>query len=146
MSNKPDDATLLNLARRVLHDDLLADLPEAARYRARMVGNAMAIAARAITDGGHTREAERKALAALYDEAPGSTGRVDAEPLDDAVTRLNWWLTAEIRAGRRDGDAQAHALLVECARARLRLVNPKTLRGRKEQGDVHRTNPVNPKG
>ena len=130
MPNISDDAVLLDLARRVLRDEALAEGPEAARYRARMAENAMAIAARANADGGRTREAERDALAALYDEAPESAERVDAEQPDDAVTRLNWWLTAEIRAGRRDGDARVHALLRDSATARLRLANPKALRGR----------------
>ncbi len=126
----PNDASLLDMARRVLLEDVLAELPEAARYRARIVGNAMAIAGRAINDGGRTREAERSALMALYNEAPESAGHIDAEPLDEAVIRLNWWLTAEIRDGRRDGDAHVHALLRDNAQARLRLANPKALRGR----------------
>ena len=130
MPDTPSDASLLDMARRVLLEDVLAELPEAARYRARMVGNAMAIAGRAINDGGRTREAERSALMALYNEAPESAGHTDAEPLDEAVIRLNWWLTAEIRAGRRDGDAQVYALLRDSAQARLGLVNPKALRGR----------------
>lgn len=130
MPGKPDSGTLLDMARRVLLEDLLAELPEASRYRARMVANAMAIAARVIADGGRSQEAERKALAALYDEMPTPTGRVDPELLDDALTRLNWWLVAEIRAGRQDGDDHIHALLRVSALGRLRLVNPKALEGR----------------
>jgi len=127
MRDKPDGAALLDLARAVLTGDLLAELPEAARYRARMVANAMAIAAREMSAGKRTQEAERDALAALYDEAPTAAGQADAEELDEALTRLNWWLAAEIRAGRRDGDAGVHELLQESARGRLRLANPKAL-------------------
>ena len=134
MPDKPDSGTLLDLARQVLLEDLLAELPEAAHYRARMVGNAMAIAARVIADGGRTQEAERKALAALYDEMPTPAGRVDPELLDDALTRLNWWLVAEIRAGRQDGDAQVHTLLRNSALGRLRLANPKALHVREGSG------------
>jgi len=127
MRDKPDGAVLLDLARAVLAEELLAELPESARYRARMVANAMAIAAREISGGKRTQEAERDALAALYDEAPTPAGRADTEELDEALTRLNWWLAAEIRAGRRDGDARVHALLQESVRGRLRLANPKAL-------------------
>ncbi len=134
MRDKPDGAALLDLARAVLFDDLLAELPEAARYRARMVANAMAIAAREISEGKRTQEADRDALAALYDETPTPADRIDPENLDDALTRLNWWLAAEIRAGRRDGDAPVHELLRESVRGRLRLANPKALPSDDQQG------------
>ncbi|MHA1600935.1 MAG: DUF6285 domain-containing protein [Alphaproteobacteria bacterium] len=127
MRDKPDGVALLNLARAVLTEELLAELPKAARYRARMIGNAMAIAAREISDGGCIQEAERKALAALYDEAPTPAERADTEPVDEALSRLNWWLVAEIRAGRRDGDTRVHTLLRDSAIGRLRLANPKAL-------------------
>jgi hypothetical protein len=127
MRDKPDGAALLRLARVVLTEELLAELPESARYRARMVANAMAIAVRETHEGIRVQETERNKLAALYDEAPTPADRVDAETLDEALTRLNWWLAAEIRAGRRDGDEIVHGLLQESARARLRLANPKAL-------------------
>ena len=129
MRDKPDGAALLELARAALVEELLAELPESARYGARMVANAMAIAGREASDGGRIQEAERNALAALYEEAPAAAGGADAEQLDEALTRLNWWLVAEIRAGRRDGDADVHTILQDSARGRLRLVNPKALRG-----------------
>lgn len=128
MRDQPDGAMLLDLARRALIADLLPALPEAARYRARMVANAMAIAAREMSDGDGTQRARRRALAGLFDEAPVPAGRGDPEPLDEALTRLNWWLVAEIRGRRWDGDAHVHALLQDSARARLRLANPKALR------------------
>ncbi|HEY2891769.1 MAG TPA: phosphotransferase [Dongiaceae bacterium] len=43
---QPDGAGLLAEARRVLSEDLLAQLPEQRRYEARMIANAMAIAGR----------------------------------------------------------------------------------------------------
>ncbi len=128
MRDKPDGAALLELARTTLVEELLAELPETAHYSARMVANAMAIAAREIGQGGRLQEAERSALAALYGEAPAPAAGAIAEPLDEALTRLSWWLVAEIRAGRRDGDAGVHTILRDSARSRLRLVNPKALR------------------
>jgi hypothetical protein len=122
-----DSARLLELARAALAEEIVPALPEDARYGARMVANAMAIAAREMTAGEDTAQAERAALAKLYDEPPTPPGRADAETIDEALDRLNWWLVAEIRAGRRDGDGRVHALLRQAARARLRLVNPKAL-------------------
>jgi len=88
---------------------------------------AMAIAEREMTAGEDTARTERAALADLYEEPPTPPGRAEAETIDEALDRLNWWLVAEIRAGRRDGDARVHALLRRAARARLRLVNPKAV-------------------
>jgi hypothetical protein len=122
-----ESARLLELARAVLAEEIGPALPQDTRYGARMVANAMAIAAREMIDGEVTARAERAALAELYEEPPTPPGRADAESLDEALTRLNWWLVAEIRAGRRDGDARVHALLRQAARARLRLANPKAL-------------------
>jgi hypothetical protein len=124
MGERPDGAALLDLARRVLHDEVLAELPETARYRARLVGKAMAIAGREGRDGEVPLRAVHAALAALYGEGAPDTA---AERVDEAVLRLSWWLVAEIRAGRRDGDAQVHGLLCEVARERLRVVDPKAL-------------------
>jgi len=124
MVERPDGAVLLALARRVLHDEMLALMPESADYRARLVGKAMAIAEREMRGGEAPLRAAHAALATLYGEgAPDAA----AERADEAVLRLSWWLTAEIRAGRRDGDAQVHALLCAAARARLRVVDPKAL-------------------
>jgi Domain of unknown function (DUF6285) len=134
MRDKPDGAALLKAARAVLTEELLEELPEAARYQARMVANALAIAAREIADGERHLEVERKILAEFYDEAPTPIGRIGAEPLDEALARLNWWLVAEIRAGRRDGDTRVHTMLRDSVIGRLRLANPKVLREGKEPG------------
>ena len=124
MGERPDGAALLDLARQTLHDEVLAQLPESARYRARLMGKAMAIAEREMRDGEAPLRAVGAALAALYGEgAPDAA----AERADEAVERLSWWLAAEIRSGRRDGDARVHALLCDAARARLRVVDPKAL-------------------
>ncbi|HFH3285639.1 DUF6285 domain-containing protein [Pseudomonas aeruginosa] len=46
MSRQPDAAELLHTAREVLLGQLLPALPETLHYQARMIANAMAIAAR----------------------------------------------------------------------------------------------------
>ena len=118
MLERPDAAGLLEAARDVLLRELLPHLPEAKRFEARMVANAMAIARR---------------------EAPADTSPVlarlrelldmpDAEP-DSLLRRL----AAEIRAGERDpgrpGAAAAAEALVALTRLRCAVSNPRTLGG-----------------
>ena len=128
MRDRPDGIALLGLARRALLEDLLDELPDEHRVTARMVANAMAIAARELAAGDAPTAAYAEALTALYDESQESGLRGDAaEPVDEAIQRLAWWLAAEIRGGRRDGDAAVHDLLRAHATERVRVSNPKLL-------------------
>lgn len=111
----PDTAELLALARQTLLDELLAALPEDKRYAARLVANAMAIAAREVEGGAAARQAAGEALCRLYGEP------VDAARLEPLRRRL----AQDIRAGAFDGAARVHALLRDDVRARLALSNPK---------------------
>ena len=124
MRDRPDGIALLGVARRVLLDELRGELPESHRFTAHLVANAMAIAARELAAGEAPFEAHRAALAALYQE---DRTHGAGEGLDEAVQRLSWWLAAEIRGGRRDGDADVHALLRARAIDRVRQTNPKVL-------------------
>ena len=56
-ATEPDGAALLAEARRLLSEELLSQLPEARRYEARMIANAMAIAGREL--GARTPLADR---------------------------------------------------------------------------------------
>jgi hypothetical protein len=116
MLELPDADGLLEAARDVLLRELLPHLPEAKRFEARMVANAMAVA--------------RRDVAA--DPAP-VLGRLrelldmpDAEP--DALLRR---LAAGIRAGERDpgrpGAAAAAEALVALTRLRCTVSNPRAL-------------------
>ena len=131
MPERPDGARLLKLARASLLDDLSAELSEGSRYTARLVAKAMEIAARELEAGAGPRQAERESLARLFredrEEPPALAG---AETLDEALQRLRWRLTAEIRAGERDADKRVHGLLREAVAARLGIVNP----GAREEG------------
>jgi Domain of unknown function (DUF6285) len=118
MLERPDAAGLLETAREVLLRDLLPHLPEARRFEARMVANAMAIARR----DGDTDEApvvaRLRKLLGMPDAQPGALlGR----------------LASEIRAGERDpgrpgagGTAEA---LVALTRLRCGVSNPRALGG-----------------
>lgn len=125
MPERPDGAHLLKLARASLLEELSAELSEGNRYTARLIANAMAIAARELGAGAGPRQAERAALVRLFrDDREEALGRPEAETLDEALQRLRWRLAAEIRGGERDADAKVHALLREVAAARLEIVKP----------------------
>ncbi len=116
----PDAADLLATARAVLVGTLLPELPEALRFPALMVANAMAIAGRAAAADPEAEAALTEGLRALLDAADG-----DAETLMRRFARA-------IRAGAYDPDmpgrAAASAWLVALARHRAALSNPKALR------------------
>lgn len=128
MHDRPDGRVLLDLARALLLDEVLPALPEERRYDARLIANALAIAAREATAEARDRETYRKGLAALYGEATRPPeGRAPAETPDEANERLGWRLAGELRAGQRDADPEVFAVLRRAAAARLSAVNPKAL-------------------
>jgi hypothetical protein len=116
MLERPDGANLLETARDVLLKELLPHLPEAQRFHARMVANAMAIARR---EGAAD---QAPALAALR-HALG-------EPAGDASTLL-MRLARDIRAGAHDPGTPAHtavaAALLALTRLRCSVSAPKAL-------------------
>ena len=118
MLERPDAAGLLDTARDLLLRELLPHLPEARRFEARMVANAMAIAQRGMAAD------ETPVLAGLR----ALLGMPDAGP--EALLRR---LAAEIRAGARDpgrpGRADAAAALVALTRLRCAVSNPRALGG-----------------
>ena len=116
MFERPDADGLLEAARDVLLRELLPHLPEAKRFEARMVANAMAIARRGMAAD----------PAPVLAQVRGLLDMPDAEP--DALLRR---LAAEIRAGERDpgrpGSAPAAEALVALTRLRCAVSNPRAL-------------------
>jgi Domain of unknown function (DUF6285) len=115
---EPGGARLLALARRELLDTLLPQLQGAARYRARLIANAMKIAGRELEgegpEGGEIAHRLRGLAAA---ELPGAA---EISALDDREVAAA--LCAALRAGRLDGRQDLHDLLERLARARGRLL------------------------
>jgi hypothetical protein len=99
MRVQPDAGELLRVARGELLETLLPHLPEAQRYTARMVANAMAIAAREL----------RTPVAAV--------------PVDEAT------LARQIRSGAHDGSTAILATLRDITARRLAVSNPRVLEG-----------------
>lgn len=129
MRDRPQAQVLLRLARAEVLETLLPRLPAADRYTARLIANAMAIAAREMAAGPALAAAEQAALAPLFGEAatpaPPGAHRSAIETSEEAVERMNWRLAAEIRGGLRDGDAAVHGALRQGVLTRLRETNPK---------------------
>ncbi len=104
MKVEPGGAELLRLARERLLQELLPLLPEHERYAARMVANAMAIAAR---------------------ELEGEAKKPSARALREGAR-----LAADIRAGLHDAPAaraRLHEALRVATRERLTTSNPRIL-------------------
>lgn len=127
--NDPSEpAVLVGLARGLLRGGLFEALPETRRYEARLIANALSIAARELDAGSVPLDDEAARLKELFGETLQSLHAASpAERADQTVERLRWRLAAEIRGGLRDGDPATHAMLSESLDARLRLVNPKAL-------------------
>jgi hypothetical protein len=102
-AEKPGAADLLATARRALLDTIVPALDGAARFEALMAANAIAVAL-------------RETPAALTEITAAETA------LGDIPT-----LIADIRAGRRDGDAALAGALRTYAEARCRISAPKAL-------------------
>ena len=119
MLERPDAAGLLETARDVLLRELLPHLPEAKRFEARMVANAMAITRREMPADTAPALARLRDLLDMPNSAP-----------DTLLRRL----AAEIRAGERDPDRPGHAeaagALVGLTRLRCAVSNPRALGGR----------------
>lgn len=120
MLERPDASGLLETARDALLRELLPHLPEAKRFEARMVANAMAIARREIPADTAPALVRLRALMGAPPDAP-----------PDALLRR---LAAEIRSGERDpgrpGSAAAAGALAELTRLRCAVSNPRALGGR----------------
>ena len=116
MLERPNGGNLLDTAREVLLKELLPHLPEAQRFHARMVANAMAVARReAVAD-------PAPALAALRAAMGQPAGAAD-----DLLRRLSH----AIRAGAHDPGTAAHgqvaAALLALTRLRCGVSAPKAL-------------------
>ncbi|HXV25357.1 MAG TPA: DUF6285 domain-containing protein [Alphaproteobacteria bacterium] len=126
MNDRPNGAELLAAARVALLEELLTDLPEQRRYLARMVANAMAIAARELELGDGIDRAELTSLRRLFqDPEPDASEEMAAR-----LEALNRRLCVEIRDGRFAGGAEEARLrdhLRRSLEARVAVSNPKAL-------------------
>jgi len=127
MNTGPNAAELLRVARKLLRQDLLDEVPAERRYEALMVANAMAIAAREAEAGDADMREELRMLEELYGEK--IVAESGSHPADKVVA-LNRRLAKNIRNGELDGACAqgVRALLRAQVIARLRISNPKFLK------------------
>jgi hypothetical protein len=119
MQNRPCGDELLEVARRVLLDELLPLLPPEKTYDVRMVANAMAIAARELKKQATGDVDSSEEIARFYRQIGA----------DDPAHPSEATLARHIRERLIDqADFQAlHALLLSMTQAKLAVSNPKYL-------------------
>jgi hypothetical protein len=127
VKSRPDGAELLRVARKLLREEFLDEVPAERRYEALMVANAMAIAAREVEAGDADMHKELRMLTELYGEKIVSESGAHPE---NQVAALNRGLAIDIRAGVMDGACAqgVRTLLRAQVTARLRISNPKHLK------------------
>lgn len=101
---EPAAQRLLELARRELLETLVPQLQGDARYRARLIANAMKIAAREAEAGAAVDAETRRLLQEI-------AGRSGASLEFSSEAALQALLAEAIRAGRLDGDAALFEVL-----------------------------------
>lgn len=126
MNDRPDARDLLEIARHTFTAEVLPAVPEALRYTALMIANAIAIAQREIAAGDAPLRGEYRRLAGLLS---GNVAAPDGDALREAVEDYNRRLANEIRAGRFDGEERAEMLEhLRCTtEEKLAVSNPKAL-------------------
>ena len=113
-----DGARLLNLARRELLQEVLPQLSGDARYRARLIANAMKIAAQELVVGA---EQDEEVERLLQDFALSAVVEVpDRRPDGAAATQAA--ICAALRAGTLDGDSALYGLLAGLSDRRLAML------------------------
>ncbi|MFA7668017.1 MAG: DUF6285 domain-containing protein, partial [Burkholderiaceae bacterium] len=121
----PDGADLLLTARRVLLDELLPQLPRDRTYDALMAANAMAIAARELSDLGSMAGAAETAIQAFLAKVENTRASSATAAASSAEGRLARLLRARELAA--DHTEALRSVLMEQTCARLQLSNPKYL-------------------
>lgn len=126
MADRLAHTDLLSVARQLLRDELIGELPPERKYDGLMVANAMAIAARGARLG-------------RIDQPPADYLQTIGQLLGEAVPGED--LVRQLVGHLRDGGFAAgtprgrdlHALLLKEARRRLEISNPRYLE--QEQGE-----------
>ena len=114
---QPDGVRLLELARSELLQVLLPELNGDASYRARLIANAMKIAAGELA-AGQVSGAERSDEIAEFAQSVLGQARAPGEGAEAAESVIR----DALRSGALDGDAALYGLLVKYARRRREIL------------------------
>ncbi len=115
--SRPNAPDLLTTARQLLLDQLLPALPRELHYQARMIANAMIIAARDQQQGSSCVAQECRQLQTLLDA-----------PNNGDLDELRKQLASAIRQGRFDQHPGLHRGLLQINRNQLAINSPKAVR------------------
>jgi hypothetical protein len=105
--DRPDAAELIAIALASFRADILPAVPPEKRLAALLIGNALGIAERELTGRGQGTIAG--SVAALIGETAESVAA----------------FVADLRRGRWDADADMHRRLLQDAKARVAIANPR---------------------
>lgn len=112
-SGEPDARRLLELARREVLEEVLPQVEGEARYRLRLVANAMKIAQRELATGAQAAEAEAAGLADFARRRGLASGPAGPGESPEAG------LVSALRSGELDGDAELYSLLAQITASRI---------------------------
>ena len=132
----PETATLIDLARETLADEILPRLSGETRYQALMIMSALAIAQREVADAGRSERHAKTAVQMVLTEALSNAPHRLSSPTTDAADKE---IVRHIRAGAFDEPrlwCRLHHALVEANELRLGLTNPALLTRRPRQEGV----------
>ncbi len=113
---EPDAERLLQLAIQEVAEEILPEIAGDARYRARLVLNALKISLAELRDRGRLQDLKREQLAPL--RTPSGNQEAAQAVLCELFERE---MKDAIRAGRYDGDAALHRALMVIVEDRCRL-------------------------
>ncbi len=113
-----DGARLLNLARHELLEEVLPQLSGDARYRARLIANAMKIAGLELTAGREQTEDTERLLRSFAESAIADA----PDTTTDGVLAPQKAICAALRAGKLDGNAAFYDLLASLNDRRLAML------------------------
>ena len=124
MRDLPTAPDLLALARDVLLNDLLPQLPPEARLDARLVASSMAIAEREAVAGDEAAHEIFRGLESFYADASSACPAAADEGQPDLLARFS----RDLRIGAVDGsDREALDMLWRVTIGKLRQANPRFL-------------------
>lgn len=112
-----DAERLVQLAVQEIANEILPELSGNARYRTRLVLNALKIAGAELRDGGGLEAIKR----AQYTDLRQSSS-AEGQGYDKTLASVEKALQSSLRSGASDGDAALHRSLLIIAEARRALV------------------------
>jgi hypothetical protein len=126
MQDRPTAVELLAAVRHFLEHDIMPGLEGRRRFHTLVATNVLSIVERELTHEEEDLRAEWTRLSQLLATGDAPTS---LQTLRAAVRTLTQRLAEEIRDGKRDDDASVRDHLRKTTEEKLRIANPRMLRG-----------------